>query len=316
MTEYIIRRLLLAIPTVLLVMLATFSIVRLVPGDIVQLMMAERPYATEADKEALRKDLGVDEPIATQFVKYVGSTLTGDLGRSPWTNRAVTSELKDRLPVTAQLGVFSIVLGLAMALPIGILSAVRQDTIQDYTSRSFAILALSVPSFFTATLLIVLPSMWFDWAPPLIYKSWADGPWAHVYYLFFPAAIIALGLSGSVMRITRTMMLEVLRQDYIRTAWSKGLRERAIIVRHGLKNAFIPVVTVIGLQVSVAISGTIIVETIFNVPGVGRFFVGAILQRDYPSVQGVVLVLATMIVLVNLLVDITYALLDPRIRYA
>ncbi len=315
MTEYIIRRLLLAIPTILLVLLATFSITRLIPGDIVELMMAERPYATEADKEALRKDLGIDEPLAVQFLRYTGNVMTGDLGESPWTNRSVTSELGDRLPVTAQLGVFAIILGLIMALPIGVLSAVRQDTAQDYISRSFAILALSIPSFFTATLLIVLPQLWWGWAPPLVYKDWGEGIGPHVYYLFFPALIIAMGLSGSVMRITRTMMLEVLRQDYIRTAWSKGLRERAVILRHALKNAFIPVITVIGLQVSVAVSGTIIVETIFNVPGVGRFFVSAIGQRDYPSVQGVVLVLATMIVLVNLVVDITYAALDPRIRY-
>ncbi len=316
MTDYLIRRLLLAIPTILLVMLATFSIVRLVPGDVVQVMLAERPYATEADKKALREELGMDDPIPIQFVKYVGNVLRGDLGTSPWTERAVTSELNDRLPVTAQLGLMAIIIGLLISLPIGILSAVRQDTLQDYGARSFAILALSVPSFFIGTLVVVLPSLWFSWSPPLIYKGWDAGPWPHLYYFFFPALVIGLGLAGSVMRLTRTMMLEVLRQDYIRTAWSKGLRERTIIGRHAIKNAFIPVITVIGLQVSVAVSGTIIVESIFNVPGVGRFFVSAISQRDYPSVQGVVLVLAITIVFVNLLVDVSYALLDPRIRYS
>ena len=316
MTQYFIRRLLLAFPTIFLVIFATFLIVRLVPGDIVSIMMAERPYATEDDREELRKELGVDKPLVTQFVVYLGKVVRGDLGESPWTKQAVTAELGRRLPVTAQLGVFAIALGLLLAIPIGILSAVRQDTMRDYFARSFAILALSVPSFFTATLLIVFPIKWFGWSPPLIYQGWSDGPLDHIYYFFFPALLLGIGLAGGVMRLTRTMMLEVLRQDYIRTAWAKGLRERSVIFRHVTKNAFIPVVTFIGLQVGVAVSGSIIIESIFNIPGVGKFFVGAILQRDYPSVQGVVLCLATVIVFVNLLVDLTYAYLDPRIRYS
>ncbi|MBI5948973.1 MAG: ABC transporter permease [Chloroflexi bacterium] len=316
MTQYLVRRLLLAFPTIFLVIFATFLIVRLVPGDVVSIMMAERPYASPEDREELRKELGVDKPIPVQFVIYLGKVARGDLGQSPWTQAAVTDELGKRLPVTAQLGLFAIVLGLVIAVPIGILSAVRQDTMRDYVARSFAIFALSVPSFFTATLLIVFPLKWFGWSPPLIYKGWTDGPAGHVYYFFFPALLLGIGLAGGVMRLTRTMMLEVLRQDYIRTAWSKGLRERSVIFRHVLKNALIPVVTFVGLQVGVAVSGSIIIESIFNMPGVGKFFVGAILQRDYPSVQGVVLVLATVIVFVNLLVDLTYAYLDPRIRYS
>lgn len=316
MTQYFVRRVILAIPTILIVIFATFLIVRMVPGDIVTVMLAERPYATQADKDALRKDLGVDKPVTTQFVSYLGNVVRGDLGESFWTRRAVTSELRQRMPVTAQLGILAIILGLLMAVPVGVISAVRQDTIQDYAARSAAILALSVPSFFTATLLIVFPQKWFGWAPPLIYRSWGDGIGPHVWYFFFPALLLGFGLAGGVMRLTRTMMLEVLRQDYIRTAWAKGLRERSVILHHALKNAFIPVVTIIGLQVSVVVSGSVIIETIFNMPGVGRFFVGAIFQRDYPSIQGVVLVLAVTIVLANLLVDLTYAYLDPRIRYA
>jgi len=314
-TEYIIRRILLAIPTVILVIFATFMIVRLVPGDIVELILAERPYASEEQRAQIEKDLGLDEPLPLQFVRYLGNVVRGDLGNSYWTARPVTSEIKNRMPVTAELGLYSIVLGLIIAMPIGILSAVRQDTISDYLSRSFAILALSVPYFFTATLLIVFPPKW-GWAPPLTYKSWADGPIDHVYYFFFPALLLGVGLAGSVMRMTRTMMLEVLRQDYIRTAWSKGLRERSVITRHALKNAFIPVVTIIGLQVGVALSGTIILESIFNMPGIGRYLVGAIFQRDYPSIQGVVLILGISVVIVNLIVDVTYALLDPRIHYS
>ena len=290
-------------------------IVRLVPGNIVELILAERPYATEGDKAKIENDLGLDKPIPVQFVTYLGNVLQGDLGQSYWTSRPVTDELKQRMPVTLELGLYSILIGLIVAMPVGLLSAVRQDTGADYIARSFAILAISVPYFFTATLLIVFPPMW-GWAPPLIFKGWTDGPLQHLYYFFFPALLLGVALAGGVMRITRTMMLEVLRQDYIRTAWSKGLRERSVITRHALKNAFIPVITVIGLQVGTALGGTIILESIFNMPGVGRYIVGAIFQRDYPSVQGVVLVLAITVVLVNLLVDVTYAYLDPRIRYS
>lgn len=209
----------------------------------------------------------------------------------------------------------AVLLGLIMALPIGVISAVRQDTLRDYGARSFAILALSVPYFFTGTLLIVFPEKWFGWSPPLLYKGWSAGVIPHLYYYFFPALLLGFSLAGGVMRMTRTMMLEVLRQDYVRTAWAKGLRERNVILHHTLKNAFIPVITIIGLQVSAAIGGTIILESIFNMPGIGRFLVTAILQRDYPSVQGVVLVLAIVVVFVNLVVDVTYGLLDPRVSH-
>lgn len=315
MTDYIIRRVLLAIPTILLVMFATFMMLRMVPGNLVEIILAEDPYHTEEDKVALEEQLGLDEPIPTQFVKYVGNALTGDLGTSPWTQQAVTAELKRRLPVTLEFGFFAIFLGLLIAIPIGVWSAMRQDTWGDYAGRTFAILALSVPYFFTATLLVVFPVIWFGWAPPLVYKGWSDGPFQHIYYFFFPALLLGFNLAGGVMRMTRTMMLEVLRQDYIRTAWSKGLRERVIITRHSLRNALIPVVTIVGLQVSVAIGGTLILETIFNMPGVGRYFIGAVFQRDYPSVQGVVLVLAIVVVFFNILVDVLYGVLDPRIRF-
>ncbi len=315
MTKYILRRCLLAIPTVLLVIFMTFMMLRLVPGSLVDTMMADRPYATAEDRAALSRQLGLDEPIPEQFVKYLWHVARGDLGESPWTTTPVTDELKRRLPVTMEFGVMAILIGLCVSLPVGVLSAIRQDTISDYVARSFSILALSVPYFFSATILIVFGPKW-GWTPPLIYKGWSAGPGPHLYYFLAPATLLGLALAGGVMRLTRTMMLEVLRQDYIRTAWAKGLRERSVIFRHAMKNALIPVITIVGLQVGTAISGTIILETIFNMPGVGRFFVGAILQRDYPSVQGVVLVLATVIVIVNLVVDLSYAWLDPRIRYS
>ncbi|MPZ99120.1 MAG: ABC transporter permease subunit [Dehalococcoidia bacterium] len=316
MQRYIIRRIALVIPTILLVMFMTFMILRLVPGDVVELIMAENPYATEQDREALRESLGLDDPIPVQFVRYTGNVLQGDLGTSPWTKRPVTDELRDRAPITLEFGLLSVLVGLVVALPVGILSAVRQDTWADYVSRSFAILALSVPYFFTATLLVVFPQIWFGWSPPLRYVPWSQGPIDHLYYMLVPAVLLGVNLSGSVMRMTRTMMLETMRQDYIRTAFSKGLKERSVVIRHALKNALIPVVTIIGLQIGLAVSGTLILETIFNMPGVGRYFISAIFERDYPSVQGVVLILAVVVVSVNLMVDLLYGWLDPRIRYS
>jgi peptide/nickel transport system permease protein len=306
----------LAIPTIFFVMFATFAMVRFVPGDVVELILAENPYATEEDAAALREQLGLDEAVPIQFARYVGKLVQGDMGESPWTGRAITSELRGRLPITLEFGLLSVVLGLFVALPVGIISAIRQDTPIDYIARSFAILSLSVPYFFTATLLVIFPVIWFGWAPPLTYAGWSEGPWDHLYYMFFPALLLGVNLSGSVMRMTRTMVLEVMRQDYIRTAYAKGLRERTVLTRHAMKNALIPVITIIGLQVGTALSGTLIIETIFNMPGVGRYFIGAIIARDYPSIQGVVLVLATVVVFVNLAVDLIYAAVDPRISYA
>jgi peptide/nickel transport system permease protein len=316
MQRYIIQRVMLAIPTIIFVVFATFVMVRFVPGDVVELILAENPYATEEDAAALRSQLGLDKPIHEQFVRYSADLVRGDLGDSPWTNRPVTTELKSRLPITLEFGFLAVFLGLLVALPVGIISAIRQDTMIDYIARSFAILSLSVPYFFTATLLVIVPIIWFGWAPPLTYVRWSESISGHVWYMFFPALLLGVNLSGSVMRMTRTMVLEVMRQDYIRTAYAKGLRERTVLVRHAMKNALIPVITIIGLQVGTALSGTLIIETIFNMPGVGRYFISAILNRDYPSVQGVVLVLATVVVLVNLLVDLIYAALDPRISYS
>jgi len=316
MTQYIIRRALLGIPTIVFVLFFTFMMVRLIPGNLVEIMLAESPYATEEDKARLEEQLGLDEPIPTQFVKYVWNVAQGDLGESPWTGAPVTEELRNRFPVTFEFGIWAILIGLCISLPVGILSAIRQDTIADYVARTFAITALSVPYFFTATILVVFPIQWFGWAPPLIYKKWSEGPIDHMYYLVFPALLLGINLSGTVMRLTRTQMLEVLRQDYIRTAWSKGLRERVIITRHALKNALIPVITVIGLQIPLTVGGTLILETIFNMPGVGRFFISAIFQRDYPSMQGVTLAIAIVVIVSNIIVDVTYGVLDPRIRYS
>ncbi len=313
MTQYIVRRVGLAALTVVIVLLFAFSIIRLIPGDVVQLMVAEQGYA--ADVEALRRQLGLADPIHEQFSRWMGDALRGDFGQSLWTKRSVTEELRRRLPISAELAAYAIVFGMAMGLPIGILAAIRQDSWLDYIARSTAIGLLSVPGFWMATLVLVFPLKWFGWTPPLRYQSWGEDPWGHFTFFLLPAAILGYSLAGGIMRLTRTMMLEVLRQDYIRTAWSKGLRERAVVLRHGLRNALIPIVTLLGLQFGFVVSGTVITESIFNVPGVGRYFFESILNRDYPAIQGIVFFTASIVVLLNLAVDVSYAYLDPRIRY-
>jgi peptide/nickel transport system permease protein len=313
MRQYVLKRLLLIVPTLLLVSAIVFSLTRLIPGDVVVLMFEEKAYAE--DLEALRAKLGLNRPLHVQYVTWLGQVVQGNLGESLWTKRPVLEEIVRRLPISAELGALAILVALCLALPIGVLSAIRQDTMQDYTARSLAILGLSIPSFWKATLVIVLPSIWFGWAPPLQFTPLSQDPWQHFSQFILPAIILGIASGASIMRLTRALMLEVLRQDYIRTAWSKGLREGRVVMRHAFKNAIIPVVTIVGIQVGQIASGTVIMETIFGLPGMGRFLVDAIYQRDYPVVQGVNLLIASIIVLANLLVDMTYAYLDPRIRY-
>ncbi len=313
MRQYVLKRLLLVVPTLLLVSAIVFSLSRLIPGDVVVLMFEEKAYAE--DLEALRAKLGLNRPIYIQYVVWLGQLVQGDLGESLWTKRPVLEELTRRLPVSAELGAMAIVFGLCIALPIGVLAAIRQDTMKDYAARSLAIIGLSMPGFWKATVIIVFSSIWFGWAPPLQFTPFTQSPWQHMSQFLLPAILLAIGSSAGIMRLTRALMLEVLRQDYIRTAWSKGMRERRVVVKHALKNAVIPVVTIIGIEVGQVAGGTVVFETIFGLPGMGRFLLDAMNQRDYPVVQGVILLVATIIVFVNLLVDMTYAYLDPRIRY-
>jgi peptide/nickel transport system permease protein len=303
----------LVVPTLLLVSAIVFSLTRLIPGDVVVLMFEEKAYAE--DLEALRAKLGLNHPIYVQYGIWLGRVVQGDLGESLWTRRPVLEEITRRLPISLELGGLTIACALGIALPIGVLSAVRQDTLKDYAARSLAIIGLSIPGFWKGTVIIVLSSIWFGWTPPLQFTPWAQGPWQHLSQFILPAVLLAIASAASIMRLTRALMLEVLRQDYIRTAWSKGMREQRVVLKHALKNAVIPVVTIIGIQIGQVAGGTVIFETIFGLPGMGRFLIDAIYQRDYPVVQGVNLLLATIIIFVNLLVDMTYAYLDPRIRY-
>ena len=300
-------------PTMALVTLLVFSIIRLLPGDIVTLMLSEQGYA--ADKAQLERMLGLDQPFYRQYLTYIGRVLQGDLGVSFWTKEPVLEEIMRRLPVSLELAVLAMLFGLVLALPAGIFSAIRQDTWLDYLFRSGAIGGLSIPGFWMATVVIVAASIWWQWVPPMRYTPFMRDPVKNLSQLLLPAFILGLALSASVMRMTRSMVLEVLREDYVRTAWAKGLSETVVVTRHVLKNAMIPVVTVLGLQLSTLIGGTVIMETIFVLPGMGKFLLDAIAWRDYPVIQGINLFLATGVIVVNLAVDLVYGFLDPRIRY-
>lgn len=313
MRQYVIKRLLLVVPTLFIITLIVFTMTRLIPGDVVEMMFEDQAYAK--DMAAMRALLGLDRPIYVQYVAWVGKVVRGDLGVSLWTKNPVIEEILYRLPVTLQLGMLAMLFAVTMAIPIGVLSAVRQDTASDYVARSFAIGGLSVPGFWLATIAIVLPAYYFGWTPPIQFVTFADDPLGHIGQFLLPGFILGLASAASVMRLTRAMMLEVLRQDYVRTAWSKGLHERIVVLKHALRNAIIPVITILGIQLAQVAGGTVIMETIFGLPGMGKFLFDALLQRDYPVVQGVNLLLASVIVLTNLATDLTYALIDPRIRY-
>jgi peptide/nickel transport system permease protein len=311
--RYFVKRLLVAVPSLLIASLIVFTLPRLIPGDVVQLMLEEKAYAR--DIEEMRAKLGLDRPIYVQYFEWLGRVVRGDLGESLWTRRPVLEEIGRRLPVTLELALFAALFATLISIPIGVISATRQDTVRDYVARSAAILGLSMPGFWLATLVIVLPAIWWGWRPLTGFTEFARDPLAHVSQLILPALILGIASAAALMRLTRGMLLEVLRQDYIRTAWAKGLREQAIVIKHSLRNAIIPVMTVLGIQIAQIIGGTVIIEQIFGIPGMSRFLFDAINQRDYPVIQGVNLVVVSFIVLMNLMVDALYAILDPRIRY-
>ena len=311
--RYVVKRLLVAIPSLLIASLIVFTLPRLIPGDAVQLMLSEKAYAK--DIAELWVKLWLVRPIYVQYVDWLGHVLRGDLGESLWTRRPVLDEIGQRLPVTLTLAGFALTFALAIALPVGVISATRQDSLADFFARSTAILGLSVPNFWLATLLIVMPAIWWGWRPVGDFVEFAASPLGYLRQLLLPAVVLGIAASAALMRLTRGMLLEVLRQDYVRTAWAKGLAERAIVLKHGLRNAIIPVMTLLGTQLPQIIGGTVVIETVFGLPGMSRFLFDAINQRDYPVIQGVNLVVVSTVVMVNLAVDALYAVLDPRIRY-
>jgi len=311
--NYVLRRLVIAIPSLLIASIIVFSLPRLIPGDVVQLMLEEKAYGK--DLAELRAKLGLDRPMPVQYAEWIGKIARGDFGESLWTRRPVWGELGRRLPVTLTLGGMAIAVAILLGIPIGILSAVRPDGVLDFFGRSAAILGLSIPGFVQAIVVILLPAIWWGWTPLERFVELSKDPGGYLLQFILPAIILGVASAAGIMRLTRGMLLEVLRQDYVRTAWAKGLRERVVVLKHSLKNAVIPVVTVLGLQVAQIAGGAVIIETIFGLPGMGQFLVDSIVQRDYPVIQGINLLIVVIIVATNLLVDLFYAVLDPRIRY-
>ena len=317
MRTYIIRRLLLLVPTLFIVSGMVFLLMRLIPGDIIDTMASEMGHEAggSLDRAAIERRLGLDVPIHVQYVRWIGQILQGNLGTSLRGDEPVVEQILPRLPVTLELGVMAIVIGLLIALPVGIYSAIRQDTAADYLGRSVAIIGLATPNFWLGIMVMIYPAIWWGWSPPMEYIPLTEDPLGNLGMLIIPSLILGTAGAASTMRMTRTMMLEVLRQDYIRTAWAKGLNERVVVMRHALKNALIPVATLVGFQLPILIGGSVIIEQIFVLPGIGRLLVSALSQREYHLVSAINLMLATAVIVVNLMVDLTYAYLDPRVRY-
>ena len=334
MRTYLIRRLLLLIPTLWILTIIVFLSVRFIPGDMVDTLAAQitaMGLGVEVDREAMERMLGLDVPVYVQYGRWIGvlptpdlvtgeshfrGLLQGTLGESLWGGWPAEKSLISRLPVTIELGVLSIVIGLVIALPVGIYSAVRQDTAADYLGRTIAIIGLATPNFWLALMVLLYPVLWWGWAPPLEWVPFTEDPLENLEMFLIPSLILGTAMAAATMRMSRTMMLEVLRQDYIRTAWSKGLKERVVVIRHAIKNALIPVVTLIGMQLPLLVGGSVIMEEIFNLPGIGRMFLDALDRRDYPVVQGVNLFLSAFVMLNILLIDMIYPYLDPRVRYS
>jgi peptide/nickel transport system permease protein len=320
MRAYIIGRLALNVPVILFVVTLVFLASHAMP-DYATRRVAQGLTgggSLEEAKAQIRRDLGLDKPLWHQYGVYIADLLQGDLGDSLLTKKPVTTELKDRLPPSIELGILQFIIAGVISIPIGVISAIRQDTWVDYVLRTVAILGLSIPSFYLAVLLLVASVKVMGWTPPLTiaqYREFLDDPVRNLQMMALPAIAGGVALGASVMRLLRSQMLEVLREDYVRTAWAKGLRERTIVVRHALKNALIPVITLLGLVVGVLFSGEVVLETIFSIPGMGLFLVTSVKQNDFPVAQGIVLVIAVALVFVNLAVDLAYAWLDPRIRY-
>ncbi len=316
MHKYVIRRLLLSVPVLLLSSLIVFGLMRVMPGDALTALMGESGNVSPKDLQKLRMDLGLDRPYHEQYALWVWQMVSLNPGYSIFTNEPIPVALRKAIPVTLELATLALILGLVIAVPIGVLSATRQDTASDYVGRVVAVSGLSMPEFWLGTLVITFAAIWFHWIPPIGYVSLWDSPWKNLQQFLLPAAILGFRLSAATMRMTRSTVLEVLREDYVRTAWAKGLGGKIVVYKHALKNALIPVVTIVGGQVGTLLAGTVVVETIFALPGMGRLTVEAILYRDYPIVQTNVMLVAATLVTLNLIVDLTYAWLDPRIRYS
>lgn len=315
MRTYILTRLMIAILTLLGMSVVIFVLMRIAPGDVVDVIFASAGYVDPAAKAEIRKELGLDQPITVQYTRWLGEVLRGHLGKSYRYDIPAWQVVRPRIPVTVELAVLAILVATLIGVPTGVLSAVRQDHWIDYVMRVVSLAGLSMPSFWLGMVIILLLVWYVGWIPALTYVSPLQDFKAHVLQFLFPALAVGYRSSALIMRITRSSLLEVLREDYIRTAYAKGQRERVVVWRHAMKNAILPVVTVLGIEFAFLVGGLVVTETVFNLPGVARFLVEAILWRDYPVVQNLVMFIAVVVILMNLAVDLLYGWLDPRVHY-
>jgi peptide/nickel transport system permease protein len=315
MRAFLARRLSLAAFTLVGMSVVIFVLLRVAPGNIVDLIFQSAGYVDLAQKQRLTHELLLDRPIAVQYVRWMGQILHGDLGVSYRYSRPAWEIVRPRIPVTIELAILALLVAIALGLPTGIISATRRNTAADYALRLLSLAGLSMPAFWLAMLIILVLVRTFRWIPSMVYIPIQTDPQAHILQFLFPALAAGYRSSALINRITRSSMLEVLHEDYVRTAWAKGLAGRVVVYRHALQNALLPVVTVIGTEFAFLIGGLIVTETVFNLPGVARYLVDAILWRDYPVVQNLVMFIAIVVVVSNLALDLLYARLDPRVRY-
>ena len=315
MLAFLTRRILLALPALFGVALVVFLLMRAVPGDVVTSLVGLEGNVTPERRAELQRMFGLDLPVHIQFVQWLRAALQGDLGSSLRTGRSVSLDLALRFPVTLQLTFLSLCVALLVAVPAGVAAALRRGRLVDYAVSVFALLGLSLPSFFLGILLILLFSLRLGWLPPAGYVPFTEAPLDNLRHMLLPSVSLGLVLAAATARIVRSTMLEMLNRDFVRTARAKGLAEPRVLYRHALRNALIPVVTVVGLQFGTLLGGAVIIEQVFSLPGVGRFALEGINLRDYPVVQGAVLLISAAFIVVNLLVDVLYSLIDPRIRY-
>ncbi|MFN7087707.1 MAG: ABC transporter permease [Burkholderiales bacterium] len=317
MLRYTLNRLLMTIPTLVGVAILVFFLLRLMPGDPVAMMLMGDgganvpPHVLEAE----RARLGLDKPLYVQFLKWFGGVLQGDFGYSMWTGKPVAYEIGIRLELSLQVAVMATILAILLALPLGTLSAVFKDTWVDHVIRVFSIAGLAVPSFWLGMIIILLLLTYFSWIPPLTFTPFFQDPWTNLSQLIWPALAVGYRYSSVATRMMRSSILEVLQEDYIRTARAKGVSERLVVARHAMRNAMLPVVTVIGLEFAFLIGGLVVTEQVFNLNGIGKLFVQAVSRGDYTMIQGLVLLVAVFFVLINFVIDLLYGFLDPRIRY-
>lgn len=314
MGRYIINRVWAGLVTLFLVTFLVFGLLNLVPGDIVGVLMGDQGY-TQAEAATLRHELGLDKPLVIRYIDWVGGIFHGDLGHSLIDGRPVTQIVKTAFPVTFELAIFTLVVSMVIGIPLGVYSAMRQERADDYVARFASVVGLSVPHFYLATLVIVFPAIWWGWVPPLFFVHVEDDPLGNLKFLIVPVLVLGTGPAARLARFTRSAVLETMREDYVRTARSKGIAELAVIWRHVLRNALLPVVTVLGTTITFLLAGAVVIETIFSIPGVGTTLVNAIQRRDYPVISGVDLVIAAVVIVTNLLVDISYRVLDPRVTF-